>query len=159
MLMVIVLLLVGCSFESGSTSTVNSYLNAIKNGKDTFEYKDFRVGDFINVLDYKFLNVVSTKQVDYVVTVNQESFNSMYKQQHSNLAETIASFKQVYGKDAVVSETFAELKIVVDKLDECILLYDVTHTNALGQKLYGKFYFVVRQKLFEKTFEILDWYK
>lgn len=150
---------VGCSSGSPAQRVVDGYLQAIKRGQDTVVYKNAKVDDFINVLEFKFLNVESSRTIDNVATINEDSFQKTYRLMYSTLAEAIKGYKEIYGDKAVISETAKELVIKIGFQNEHILLYDVTCTNALGQKVYGKYRFIVLQKLFEKEFEIVDWYK
>jgi len=58
-----VLLTVGCSNdESNAKKVVDGYLQAIKMGEDTSEFKGSGVADFVNILDYKYLRVVSNDE-------------------------------------------------------------------------------------------------
>jgi len=154
-----ILMLAGCTSASPAQEIVDAYLTAIKNGTDTSAYKISNVDDFINMIEFKFLSVESSREVDYVTNVNSRTFELFDHKFYATLADAINGYKKTYGDKAVVSESPAELVIKTDVMHESTLVYDVTHTNALGQKLYGKFKFVVRQKPHSEAYEVVRWSK
>lgn len=153
------ILLIGCGAESGAKSVASGYLKAIKTGSDHFEFvKNYDMDRLINVLDYKFLRVISSEKKDSLLTWTHSLYeNSSYKNEYSSLEELFSHMIKTFGAENIVSQSKDVLKIKHGTYQEYVLLYDVEHTNALGQKLYSKMYFVVDDE--KSGFKVADWYR
>ncbi|WP_161822117.1 hypothetical protein [Sporotomaculum syntrophicum] len=145
------------SIEARAKICVNNYLNAIKNGEDTSDYKEYGVDDFINVLDYKFVSIKSFDKEKEVLELNRSDYNQyLSKSTNETYDEYVLKMKNVFlNKGEIISETNNSFSIFTGKYyDKIILLYDVNLTNALGNSLYKKVYFTVTNE--DDNFKIID---
>jgi uncharacterized membrane protein YvbJ len=146
------------TLEAKAKNIVNKYLEASKNGESTYAYKKSNVDDFINVLDYKFINVKDKKQKPKILTIDYDLWEEFYKDQYSTFTEFADSMIALYKTNAnseVLKKGPFTVEIKTGELyDELTLLYDLEVTNKLGQKIYKKVYFIVNNDNAEDKFEI-----
>lgn len=156
------------TLESKAENAVSGYLKAIKNGTSTYNYKvvDAGVDDFINVLDYKFLNAGDPSKGDVVVTESKRTWQveKDYQTNDELYGNSFEEFKRnvktYYAQNVVkiISESDSQIKYTIttgDKYDIINLLYDVQVTNGLGQAVYKKVNFTVGNDNNEKKFKVM----
>jgi len=159
-LLVVLCLMIGFVYakygtiEGQAKNCVSSYLGAIKAGKDTSKYKDVSVDDFINILNYKYLNVKEKTKEKYTMTTTRDEYDDYFKQGNDNKSfkEYKREQKEIYNQinksgEGVISETDNSITIWGgDYYDRIVLMYDVSLTNKLGTQLFKKIYFTVDNK-------------
>lgn len=134
--------------EIQARRVVDKHLQSIKTGRgDPYDTVDITKvkSIFINVIDFKYLNTLLKERVLNDPMVFNRKWYEKYEKERFNSYEKFLQFeKDLYGNRAKEAED----GLIIESNDyhyEFIFLYDVTITNRLGEKLYKKYLFEVKQ--------------
>ncbi|ANY68775.1 hypothetical protein BBD42_21615 [Paenibacillus sp. BIHB 4019] len=144
------------SIDGQAKVAVNKYLSAIKNGDSTSDFKEYDVDDFINVLDYKFLRVIYTSKAPEQLIINEGTYDKFHKDDYQSFDEWKESMKKDFKSFEVISEDDQEMimQSLTETYDKVTLLYDVTVTNGLGESVYKKANFIVKNDEYDGKFRV-----
>lgn len=144
--------------EQKAIKIADKYFSAMKEGESTSEYKSSEIEDFINVLDYKYLN---TKYTDKIKITHKydRAFHAEYKKKDFDTYEDfVKDIKERY--DEVIEETAISIEVwkKEDFLLKYTFLYDVEIANKLGEKLYKKVYVEVTEEKDSGEYKVSNFY-
>lgn len=145
--------------EAQAKRCVNNYLSAIKNGEDTSKYKQYNnyipVNDFINVLDYKYLNVLKSETTIGMMGISKENWeNEINSDIPTKSFEELVQFtKNEYSKVTTGTNFITIHNMEYKKID---ILYDVSCTNAIGTQVFKKVKFNVNNNNLKRDYRIIS---
>lgn len=161
------------SEEAKVKRVVTKYVKAIQRGESTYDYKkSLLMDDFIDVIDYKYIRVVSKEKREVTLTVDRKMYDSYVKYEIGSVKDfdTFEEFFEYERSEAAKREAQENTKYKIinetdssftytwgSTYDEYELLYDMQLTNGLGGLVYKKVYFTIDNEQSD-TFKISSTY-
>lgn len=135
--------------EQKARATVDNYLNALQHGESVSKFKKDYFTDYVNVLDFKYINTREHLSYDgkQTLTFDEDWYNKYEKQNFSSFMGFLIVKEAEYREkpDYTILESNSEKLVVRDnKVGHSFsFLYDMQVTNGLGTPVYKKVTFDV----------------
>ncbi|KAF6630485.1 zinc ribbon domain-containing protein [Paenibacillus sp. EKM208P] len=135
--------------EQKARATVDNYLNALQHGESVSKFKKDYFTDYVNVLDFKYINTREHLSYDgkQTLTLDEDWYNKYEKQKFSSFIGFLIVKEAEYREkpDYTILESNSEKLVVRDnKVGHSFsFLYDMQVTNGLGTPVYKKVTFDV----------------
>lgn len=133
--------------EQKARATVDNYLNAIQHGESVSKFKNEYFTDYVNVLDFKYINTREHLSYDgkQTLTLDEDWYNKYEKQKFSSFMGFLIVKEAEYREntDYTILESNSEKLVVRDnKVGHSFsFLYDMQVTNTSGTPTYKRVVF------------------
>ncbi|KAF6626936.1 zinc ribbon domain-containing protein [Paenibacillus sp. EKM208P] len=135
--------------EQIAKRSVDSYLSALQKGEYVGKFKSSDFDDYINVIDYKYVNTQDNSEYEgnEITTYDSEYYDKYLKEVYPTFDEFLQREKELHldNKYFTVLENDSKKIVVQDNRvgKSFSFLYDMQVTNGLGTPVYKKVTFDV----------------
>ncbi len=146
--------------EQKAKRVVEGYLYAMQNGENTYPYKEIDVDDFINLIKYEYINTALAEEKPEIITMTKKSYEKSFTDYHDSFDDFKKFIKEGKDKSDIIKDTKDTLIYKSgDIFHEFTFLYSIENSNAGGQKLYQRYYFMVNNDNYDNKYKVIDFFK